>query len=335
MHVDNTAAAALIYNGIDYLGRPCGKSFATADGGSAELGSMSVFVAAGGATDVTAVIYCDTSCPTEDKILVRLRDVCCLDVFTLTMGVCGPVLRRRGRHLRARGLQHRRADGDGAFGARLELLRLELRHRVRVVAAVHLLHPEPQQHAVGRGGERDGLADVDDVVRVYRELGMGDLRLHHRRRALQAARRWRRCRWSDPCLCPQLVFSFVYLKLLELFAKPLTQIAIIVIGVALVVSGYMLMKHADTLKAGNPDGYDSDWSWQTSFYGSIAIFVLAGLYFLLMCFMWSRFMLAIDCMVRHGAMPPSLGFLPHHAPACYNVLRRTWPVMRWAAHRRS
>jgi len=113
-----------------------------------------------------------------------------------------------------------------------------------------------------------------------------------------------------------MVLGFAYLLLLRCFARPLTLVAIVGFLVGMIVGGVMLLSHSRRIQDSyndDEDLYKSDSSWQWAFYGSIALFVLAGLYACLLAFMCSRIMLAIDLIEQAAeqlASTPGIVFVP-------------------------
>ena len=101
-----------------------------------------------------------------------------------------------------------------------------------------------------------------------------------------------------------LVLGFVYMFLMERCAKPITYFSMAFILVALIIGGVFLMQRAldikDTFRGDNSDGYKEDRSFQLNFGGSIATFVLAGLYLCFIVFMFSRIKLATNCVINAG-----------------------------------
>ncbi len=91
-----------------------------------------------------------------------------------------------------------------------------------------------------------------------------------------------------------VVVGFGYLLSLKWIAAPITWCAVIMIEVLLVAGGAFMLTHANTV----PD--KSGPTYQFSFYGGIALFVLAALYLCLVLVLYKRIVIALE-MVKYAS----------------------------------
>jgi len=119
------------------------------------------------------------------------------------------------------------------------------------------------------------------------------------------------------CVISSILFAFLYMKILEKFAKCLTFSALVVIFVALVLSGLFLFTSASNIKdsytGDNADGYKDDLQWQMSYYGSIALFIVSVIYFIVVACLCRKILLAIKCVEMASdavADTPTIVFIP-------------------------
>ncbi|KAA0168889.1 hypothetical protein FNF27_01969 [Cafeteria roenbergensis] len=99
-----------------------------------------------------------------------------------------------------------------------------------------------------------------------------------------------------------LLISFVYLYFVQFCAGILTAVAIIGFGASLIAGGAFFILKANAIADSYDnvaDSYSQDTNWQMSFYGGIALEVVAALYICIIVFMWRRIFLAVG-LIQHA-----------------------------------